>query len=267
MKFKKASKIIAVMCMLLMAVTIFAGCGGEKKEKKDETLIAVTESTFPPFDTTDEKGNLVGFDMDLLDAIAKDQGFKVEYKSMEFDSLIPAIKSGNADIIAAGMTAEDPQRKKKVDFSDIYYDSAMVLMVKKDNETIKDMNSLTPEMVVASQIGTTSGDMAQKWKEEGKIKDVKINNGFTECVSELQNGDVDAVLIDEPVAKALVKKHADLKIVGEPLTSDGFGFAVAKGNKELLDKINKGLANIKKDGTYDKIYQKWFTDGAAGEQK
>ena len=262
MKMKKTAKIITVICILAMAVTVFAGCGKQDAKKGDSNkLIAVTESTFPPFDTTDEDGNLVGFDMDLLDAIAKDQGFKVEYKSMEFDSLIPNVQSGQADIIAAGMTAEDPARKKKVDFSDIYYDSAIVLMTKKDNTEITGIDSLTSDMVVASQIGTTSGDKAEELKKDGKIADTKINNGFDVCVQQLLNGDVNAVLVDEPVAKKLVEKNPELQITGDALTSDGFGFAVAKGNDELLKKINTGLKNIKKDGTYDKIYEKWFIDG------
>ena len=124
MKKKMAVK-LAVLG--LCAVVAFTACGssssGHKNSKKTtKTYTVVTEPTFPPYDTTDKDGNLTGFDMDMVKAIAKDQGFKVKFKSMEFQSLIPAIQSGNADIIAAGMNV-DKDRSKKVDFSNTYCDA------------------------------------------------------------------------------------------------------------------------------------------------
>ncbi|MDQ9817072.1 transporter substrate-binding domain-containing protein, partial [Acinetobacter pittii] len=97
-------------------------------------------------------GNIVGFDVDLLNAIGEDQGFKVEWKSLGFDGLIPALKSDNIDIVASGMWAND-ERKKEVDFSDTYYNSGLVLAVKEDSE-VTDVNSLPKDAVVAAQIGT-----------------------------------------------------------------------------------------------------------------
>lgn len=265
---KKFKKVLALACIMALAITALAGCGGGKKDaaKDKDVLIAGTEPTFAPFDTTDEDGKLVGFDMDLMDAIAKNQGFKVDYKSFEFDSLIPALEAGNIDMITAGMNSEDPERRKKVDFSDPYYKSGLVVMVKKDNDTVKSIDDLTPDMTVASQIGTTGADLATKLKDEGKIKDTKIDNQFTECLLQLQNGDVNAVIIDKPVAEKALSKYTDLKIVGDTLNAEAFGFAVAKGNTELLDKINKGLENVKKDGTYEKIYEKWFGSPAENQE-
>ena len=260
MNFKKTGKIITLICILAMTLTVFAGCGSDKKENKgDQTLIAVTEATYPPFDTTDDEGNIVGFDMDLLNAIAKDQGFKVEYKSMEFDSLIPAVEAGNADIIAAAMTKDDPNRQKKVDFSNSYYDSSIVVMVKADNDQIKNgIKDFKPDMTVAAQIGTTSEKKILELKKKGKIKDVKINNGNDICIQQLNQGNVDAVMIDEPVAKKFMEKFDGLAISGAPLTSDQYGFATSKDNKELMEKINAGLKNLQESGEYDQIYNKWF---------
>ena len=246
------------MCAAALMITALAGCGSDKKESAEKELIAGTEPTFAPFDTTDGDGNLIGFDMDLMDAIAKDQGFKVKYQAFEFDALIPALDAGNIDMITAGMNEDNEARRKKVDFSEPYYKSGLVVVVKDDNDKIKGIDSLTPDMVVASQIGTTGADETNKLKEEGKIKDTKINNGFDTCLLQVSNGDVDAVIIDKPVAEVALSKFKGLKIVGDTLDAENFGFAVAKGNKELLDKINKGLENVKKDGTYDKIYDKWF---------
>jgi len=120
---KSMKKVLAFALAMLMVLAL-AGCA--KEEKVYEVL---TEATFPPFDTVDEDGNIVGFDMDLIQAIADDQGFEIKFKDMAFDSLIPAIQSGSGDIIAAGMWCEDPERIEKVDFSDVYYTGGKALLV------------------------------------------------------------------------------------------------------------------------------------------
>ena len=257
----KMKKLLSIALILTM-VFCFAACGQEAtQEAGDEipTYTAVTEPTFPPFDSTDEEGNIVGFDMDLMDAIGADQGFNVEYVALEFDALIPALQAGEADLITAGMNAMDPDRQEKVDFSTTYYDSGLVCMVKSDNETITGIDSLKPEMKVASQIGTTGADEAQALYDEGKIAEAVIINEFTTCVMQLQTGDVDAVIIDKPVAENFIKKNGDgIKIVGETLNAESYGFAVQKGNSELLEKVNTGLQNMVDNGTYDELYDKWF---------
>ncbi|MBF1189184.1 MAG: transporter substrate-binding domain-containing protein, partial [[Eubacterium] sulci] len=180
-----------------------------------------------------------------------------EFKSFGFDALIPAVNAKNCDVIAAGMTANE-DRVKKVDFSNTYYDSGNAVLVKSDNTTIKGIDDLTPDMTVAVQIGTTGADKANELKEQGKIKDVKVNDGVDTCLLQVKNGDVDALIIDKPVADRAVKANKAFKTVGETLDAESYAFAVAKGDKELLEKINKGLENIKKDGTYEKLYKKWF---------
>ena len=259
----KMKKIFALLLALAMAFA-FAACGEEAAEGNGAegevvTYKAVTEPTFPPFDTTDENtGEIIGFDMDLMNAIAEDQGFKVTYTAMEFDSLIPAVQSGSADIITAGMNAEAPERQEKVDFSNTYYDSGLVVVVKKDNKTINGMDDLTADMKVASQIGTTGADQTKALFNDGKIKEAVILNGFDTCMLQLKNGDVNAVIIDQPVAKAYMAKQDGVKIVGDVLNAESYGFAVQKGNKELLDKINAGLQNVIDNGTYDELIEKWF---------
>lgn len=258
-KFIKKTLILTAVLVIVSAVS---ACGEKKDDadnkEKAKTYIVGTEPTFAPFDTTDEEGNIIGFDMDLMNAIAKDQGFKVEFKSFGFDALIPAVNSKNCDIIAAGMNAEDEERAKKVDFSKTYYDSGNVVLVKSDNEKITGVDSLTKDMTIAVQIGTTGADKANELKEQGKIKEVKVNDGVDVCLLQVKNGDVDALIVDKPVAERAVKANDGFKVVGETLNAESYGFAVAKGNTELLEKINKGLENIKKDGTYDKIFKKWF---------
>lgn len=250
---KKLFKIISLATCLIMIFAMTAcGSSGEK-------LLAVTEPTFPPFDTTDENGNIIGFDMDLLDAIGQDQGFQVEYQAMNFDSLIPSIEAGNADIIAAGMNAEDPERQKKVDFSETYYKSGLVVMVKADNNTIKGFDDLKSTMKVASQTGTTGAAEIQELKAAKKIDTAVILDEFNACIQQLINGDVDAIVIDKPVGESFVKKQeGKVKMVGDTMNAESYGFAVKKGNVTLQNKISQGLKNIKANGKYDEIYNKWF---------
>ena len=128
---------MALMMCLIMAGAL-AACSGSK----GKTYKVGTEPTYPPFDTTNEDGDIIGFDMDLMKAIAKDQGFEVEFASFDFDALIPALKSDSADIVIAGMNIT-PERAKQVDFSDSYYKTGVVLLVKKNSTKITGWDSFT----------------------------------------------------------------------------------------------------------------------------
>ncbi|MCR5482461.1 MAG: basic amino acid ABC transporter substrate-binding protein [Clostridia bacterium] len=260
---KTTKKLMTLIMVIAMLAMIFSGCGSSSEPAAEEpaadvpTYHCITEASFPPFDTTDEDGNIVGFDMDLMNAIAEDQGFKVDYTDMVFDSLIPSVESHQYDIITAGMNAEDPERQKHVSFSDTYYDSALMVVVKEDS-TVTSVDDLTTDMIVASQVGTTGADMCNSLADEKKIKSATIIDAFSDCMLQLKNGDVQAVIIDKPVAQAYINKIEGFKMVGEPMNAEAYGFAVAKDNTELLEKINAGLKNMMENGTYDKLLEKWF---------
>lgn len=251
--------IIAVLLIMVLAFSLSA-CGGEEDTSGDTVVYKVgTEPTFPPFDTTDENQNIVGLDMDLITAIGEDQGFKVEFENLSFDGLIPALKAGNIDIVAAGMNKDDPERQEQVDFSDAYYESQLFVAVAIDNDTINSIDDLTPDMKVAAQTSTTGAAKVEELKENGQIKEAVILDGLDTVMMQLINGDVSAVINDKPVTEAYMKKQPDkIKMVGEALNAENYGFAVQKGNQELLDKINAGLKNIKENGTFDELVDKWF---------
>ena len=201
----------------------------------------------------------MGLDMDLIKAIGEDQGFDVEFENLSFDGLIPALKAGNIDIVAAGMNKDDEDRQKEVDFSDSYYESKLFVAVTEDNTTIKSVEDLTPDMKVAAQTGTTGASKVKELKDAGKIKEAVILDGLDTCMMKLINGDVSAVINDKPVTEAYIKKQPDkIKMVGEALNAENYGFAVQKGNAELVEKINNGLKHIKENGTYDKLVDEWF---------
>ena len=238
-----------------------SGTQSASESKTDAVPVykALTNATFPPFETIDENtGEIIGFDMDLIAAIGEDQGFQVEFVDMAFESLIPAIETGNGDIIAAGMWSGDPERIARVDFSDTYWVGGAALLVKTDNTAITSMDSLNTEMKVATQIATNYADDLQAMVDEGTLGEVMILDGFDTCVLQLMNGDVDAVMAGFDIVNSYMKQNPDkLKVIGDVDTYEEMGFAVQKGNAELLEKINAGLANVKENGVYDELVKKW----------
>ena len=255
--------ILAILLALVMVFSL-AACGGADSAEGDVPVLKVgTEPTFPPFDTTDpDTQEIVGFDMDLIAAIGADQGFDVEFVNLSFDGLIPALKNGDIDIVAAGMTITD-ERLAEVDFSNGYYDSQLVVAVAIDNEDIKGIDDLTSDMKVAAQTGTTGALTTQDLADQGTIGEAVILDGLDTCMMQLINGDVDAVINDKPVTTAYINKQADkIKMVGDTLSSESYGFAVQKGNAELQEQINAGLANVIENGTFDELIEKWFATAA-----
>ncbi|MFV0517697.1 MAG: basic amino acid ABC transporter substrate-binding protein [Aminipila sp.] len=261
----KTLKKIMILTLVLILGSSFAACGNQGTEGEEPTdknlpvYKVAMEPTFPPFDTTDkETGELDGFDVDMMEAIAADQGFKVEWVNMNFGGLITSLQAGNIDIIASGMNASE-DRREKVDFSETYYDSGLVVAVKKGNTAITKLEDITSDMKVGGQIGTTGADLCTKLEKEGKVKGAKIYDGLDVAVMDLQNGTIDALINDLPVTKTYMKAQPDtIEIVGDVLNAESYGIAVQKGNTELLNKINDGMKNIKENGTFDKLYSKWF---------
>ena len=259
---KKKAFVLLLAFAMVLAFALSA-CGGGSSDSGDEeaTLRVVTEATFAPFEfTEDGDDEIKGFDVDMMNAIAEDQGLKIEFINMEFDSLIPALESDQGDIIAAGMNKLAGDRAEKADFGDTYFESDLMLLVKSDS-TLTGIDAVTPDMKLASQIGTTGGDYVQKLADEGKIAQGVVLNQWTDSYMQLQNGDVQGVVVDKPVGEAYLNAHSDIaKFVGEPFGDhEEFAYAVQKGNKELLDKLNAGLANMKENGTYDELVDKWFS--------
>ena len=262
---KKTLKTLLVLALGIMMIAAMTACGGSDSsdggsEESAETLKVVTEATFAPFESTDEAGNIIGFDVDMMNAIAESQGLSIEWVNMEFDSLIPALQSKQGDIICAGMNKLAGDRAEKVDFGDTYFESDLMLLVKADSD-LAGIDAVTPDMKLASQIGTTGGDMVQQMKDEGKIADGVVLNAWTDCYLQLQNGDVQGVIVDKPVGNAYLNAHSDIaKFVGDSFGEhEEFAFAVQQGNTELLDKLNAGLAELKENGKYDELVDKWFS--------
>lgn len=250
---KMNKKNVILITAALVAATFVAGCGSSTNNKNDNKVLHVgTEPTFPPFESS-EDDKYVGFDMEYTKAIADKLGMKQEIKPMGFDALIPALKSGQIDIIAAGMNST-PERAKQVAFTNVYFRGGFVIVVSKDNSSITDWDSLAGKNVGA-QLGTKSSTIAQE--KGANVKQIDTNS---QGWMELQAKSCDAIIIDNAVAMHYIANGGqdNLKIVGDPIESTDYAMAINKDNKELLDKVNKAMTDLKADGTYAKLYKKWF---------
>ena len=254
-----------LLCLtaLLSLAVLVSGCGGDAKKPAASSggtakvLRIGTNADFAPFEFQDVNGKeYEGFDMDLVRAVAKEMGCQAEIQNINFDGLIPALESGNLDLIISGMTIND-ERKQKVDFSAPYYKSGLTIIVKKDNQNIKKFADLSGKKV-AVQIGTTSA------KEVRKIQGVEVKelNSSADTFMELKAGGVDAVVNDRPVNDYYIAKSGvkDVRALDELLTSEDYGMAISKKNPELTKKVDDALKKLRENGEYDKIYKKWFGD-------
>lgn len=265
-------KKIGLFSLLFALMVMLAACGtsdsdkgntsggdGDKAEKEKVYKVGI-DTTYPPFEF--QKGDeYKGIDVDLIRAIAENQGFEIKLEAMDFSGIIPALQAEQLDIAIAGMSITE-DRKKTVDFSDPYFESGLSLVVKKDNSEITSLEDLKGKTVAVKK-GTTGANFAVKNKDKYGYEIVQVNDS-TSMFQEVANGTADALLEDYPViAYAIKKSDLMLNIVGDRLNGDNYGIAVLKGeNDELLKKINDGLAALKESGKYDEIISTYL-----GEQQ
>jgi polar amino acid transport system substrate-binding protein len=218
-----------------------------------------TDATFKPFEYVDEKTKqILGFDVDLMNAIAADQGIKVEeYVNINFDGIIPGLLAKKFDAIISAMTITE-ERKKQVAFSDPYINAGQILAVRQDNTTIKDEKTLPQGVKLGAQLGTT-GEIEAKRLAAAVGGTVKSYDDITLAFQDLALGRLDAVVNDYPVSADYVASNpgAKLKLVGKPFTEEYYGIAVRPEDKELLARINAGLKKLKDSGKLDELMKKW----------
>jgi ABC-type amino acid transport substrate-binding protein len=219
---------------------------------KDGILTVGSDIPYPPFEYR-EGGELVGFDIDLINEIAGRLGLETDVIDTSFDTIFSQLAGGRFDVVIAASTIT-PEREEEVNFSDPYYLSQQSLTVRSDSG-IQSVDDLQPGMVVAVQNGTTG----KKYAEENLPEGVEIRafpegpDGYTA----LEAGDVDAVINDEPTAIAEIAEREGLKIVQTIDTGEAYGIAVDPANEALLEAINIVLAEIINDGTYEEIYARY----------
>ncbi len=241
-----------VALMLALVLTLSFAC----VLAEEDLLVMGTNPEFPPFELLDDSANVVGFDADMAAEIAKDMGKTLKIESMNFDSIVPAVVSGEVNIGVAGMSVNE-ERLNYVDFSDVYYVARQVCIVKADSPiaTLEDLQGKT----IGVQDGTTGQFTAEEYTDLDKIFGYKK---ILDAVMELQNGKLDCVVVDDHTAKAVLASvnDATLTINGIEFPEEEYAIAVPKNNPDLLAAINAALARIKEDGTYDALVQKWLGD-------
>jgi polar amino acid transport system substrate-binding protein len=244
---------IQLFVTLILTGLVLAACGGGQ-----QTVVQVaTDATWPPFESVDEASKeMVGFDIDLMNAIAKEAGIEVEYNNVPWDSLLAGMAQCQYDAAISAMTIT-PERAEQFAFTDPYFAAGQVVTVRADNTDITGKDSLAGK-TVGVQLGTT-GDI-----ESQKIVGATVKNydDIGLAFQDLMNGQTDAVIADNPLALGYVGQNPDkLKTVGEVFTDEFYGIAVCKDKTDLLAQLNKGLAAVKAQGLIDQLTQKWIAGG------
>ncbi|AWN17242.1 transporter substrate-binding domain-containing protein [Salinisphaera sp. LB1] len=231
-------------------------CAAPSALAAEPTLTVATDPSFVPFESLDIKTRKhVGYDIDMIHAIAKRAGFKVRLRTMDFNGIIPALQAKSVDMAIAGITITK-ERAQKVDFSNPYYDSGLKLMVRADNNTIKTIKDLKGKSV-STKIGSTSYNyLTHKVPGIGKVVPYP---GTSQMYMALISGNVDAAFYDVPNVLYFIKTkgHGKVKAVGPTYAGQQYGIAFPQ-NSKWVQPVNKALTQIKKDGTFTKIYKKWF---------
>ena len=236
----------------LLSAGVLAACGSGAGTSEDVWKVG-TEAGFPPFESVGDDGELVGFDIDLFNAIGEKSGKTIEFENLPFDSLIPALQGGTIDAAISGMTITE-EREQTVDFSDPYFNAGLAIAVKEDTADIKTLDDLEGKKI-AVQIGTTGADTANG------VPDAEVTTfeNAPLALQELSNGNVDAVINDAPATLDAIATGniPGIDVVGELLTEESYGIAMPDGS-ENVETVNAALAEIKADGTYAELYRKWF---------
>lgn len=260
-------KLLALLvCTALTAGVMLVGCGSPANEEaaaaadtaSGKTWIVATDTVFKPFEYTNEKNEFVGIDVDILAAIAADQGFTYELQSLGWDSGVAAVQAGQADALIAGATIKQERIDSGWIFSEGYYDATQTFVVSAGSdiasfEDLRDQN-------VAVKNGTAGADFANSLKEEYGFT-VTVFEDSPTMYQDVILGNSAACVEDTPIMAVSIKEGALALMIPEGMESEGapYGFAIMnKANQELLDMFNAGLANIKANGKYDEIIDKYL---------
>jgi len=258
----RKTRLTAFFAVFLLAIAslVVAGCGSSDDDTTGgggggggggEPLTVGSDIPYPPFEQG-KAGNYTGFDIELMEAIGEKIGRKAEFQDTSFETIFRDVAQGKFEAVVSAATIK-PEREKAVDFSNPYYLSEQAVLVEEGSE-IKSLQELDGKTVAAQQ-GTTGLELA---KEELGDSEIRPFPEGPDAVNALKAGTVEAVIIDAPVAQNAVEKSGGVEIAEKVPTEEEYGIAVAQGDEELLAEINKGLEEVMDDGTYKKIYEKWF---------
>ncbi len=249
----KAITMVLIIAIVSIAVAL-SGCTEEKGNK----IIVGTSADFPPFEYM-EGDEIVGFDVEMIKTILTGQNYTVEVQDMAFDSLIAALQTNKIDVIVAGMSITE-ERLQEISFSDPYFEADQSVLIKSDSGIIVNNESDLENLTVGVQTGTTGDDWVfETLVNTSKTPEEKYKQYETYdlAVLDLKAGRIQIIVLDKPVAQAL-SEDGDLEIAYIIITNENYGIGVRKGDTELLQKINTGLAELKASADWNTLVKKYF---------
>ena len=263
-RLRRLGRTVGAMALtaFVAAGALLGGAPAATADTTGETYVIGTDTTFAPFEFTSPEGDLVGIDMDLLRAIAEDQGFEVEIRQLGFDAAVQALQANQVDAVMAGMSITD-ERKQTFDFSDPYFTSGIQLGV-LDSSDIQSLDDLDGK-AVAVKTGTQGQTFAEENQDEYGFR-ITPYQDTTDMVDAVKAGQAVGYFEDFPVLAYGIQQGSGFRLVGDPELGGEYGFAVNKGmNPELIEMFNAGLKNLQDSGEYDEIVDRYLGDAEAGE--
>lgn len=257
---KKLMLVLIISCVVVgvfvISCAVLGVFAGGTQDENSNLIVVASDCTWPPMEFIDENKEIVGFDIDLMNAIAEAGGFEVEIKNTAWDGIFAGLANKNYDAVISSVTITD-ERKKTMDFSIPYINAGQVLIINKDLSGVSGLQDMSG-MKVGAQIGTTGAFAI----EEADGVELKNFDELGLAVEALAQGKIEGVVADTPIAADYVMNNDNYKnalmIVGEPFTEEYYGIAVAKGNKEVLEKINAGIKAVIDSGKDQELIDKWL---------
>jgi len=254
----KVSRFCLVFLAVLVALCVVTLISSDTfaQAKKVRKVVVATDATWPPMEMVDASKKIVGFDIDFMNAVAKEAGFQVEYRNTAWDGIFGGLEAKKYDAIISSVTITE-ERQKKYDFSEPYVNVGQILVIPKTAKNVKALADLKGKKVGA-QIGTT-GSFEIK-KVQGV--ELKTYDEIGLAFEDMAAGRIDGVVCDEPTAAHFALQRAEYKakfsIAGQPFTEESYGIVVQKGDKELVDLLNKGIRAAKTKKIDEQLKKKWL---------
>ena len=247
--------------LLILALVALATLGlAQEFDLDGRTIVVGSDTTYPPFETVNENGEIVGYDVDVVNAICERINCVPEFETTAWDGIFPALAAGEFDMVASGVTITE-ERDQVVDFTIPYFevDQAITVTVGNGDLTLEDFASDDSDLTLGAQTGTTNAATAEQMVGRDRVR---LYDDFNSAIQGLINGDVDGVMIDDVTAEAFVQQYAGELVVNirEVESGDKLGFAVPEGDP-LVEALNAGIEEIQADGTLDELIAKWFQAG------
>jgi polar amino acid transport system substrate-binding protein len=244
------------LLIIALTVIVLTGALTACSQADEGVLVVATDATFPPFEYVDESTKeIVGFDIDLMNAIAEKAGLEINYQNVSWDPLLAGMADCQYDMAISAMTIT-AERAEAFSFSDPYINAGQIVTVAVGNTTISG-----PEDLVGTTIGAQIGTTGAMEAESIQDSTVKVYDTYELAFLDLANGQIDAVIADYPTAVAFVNQNSDrLMVVGDVFTDESYGIAFCKGNTELISQVNAALAELQAEGLIDELVLTWYGD-------